>query len=175
MADRILRTFVQRHQNVASVRQLRIHRGPRRESVRIAVQMTLKCDAFFADFSEAAQTEYLVPSRIRQNRVGPRHEPMQPAQISDRLETGPQIQVIGVGQQNLYAQILRQVAGRESLHRRLRAHRHKDRRLNGSVRGVENTSPGAGVRTFGHHFEAKIHRILHWNMRREECEFLHGF
>ena len=64
---------------------------------------------------------------------------------------GPQVEVIGVGQQDADAEVVREVALREAFDRGLRADRHEDRGFDGSVRqyaagrrgrGCEDTRPG---------------------------------
>ena len=66
------------------------------------------------------------------------------------LVAGPQEQMIGIGQQDLDAEILGEVALGESFDRGLRADRHEYRRFDGAMRGVEQAGARAGLRALGH-------------------------
>ena len=70
--------------------------------------------------------------------------------------SGPQVEMIGVGQQDLHAEIFGEVALREPFDRRLCAHRHEDRRLDRAVRRVQQPRAGTRVRTFGDDFEGDL-------------------
>jgi len=114
-ADRVLRAFVERHQDIAAVSQLHIHRGFRSKRVQIAVQMRPEYHAVIGDFPHPAQAEDLEAARIREDGVGPRHEAVQPTQPADGLMPRAQIQMVGVGQQDLHAEIVGEVALAEPL------------------------------------------------------------
>ena len=84
---------------------------------------------------------------------------MQPAQLADSLMPRAQIKMIGVGQQDLDAEILGQVALAEAFDRSLRPHRHEDRCLDGPVGRVEQPGAGAGVRALGYDLEGDLGQV----------------
>ena len=69
-----------------------------------AVQVRPERHAFVRNFSQRRKTKNLVPAGIRQNRAGPRHKPVQPAEFSNQLMARPQIKMIGVGEDDARAQ-----------------------------------------------------------------------
>jgi len=65
---------------------------------------------------------------------------MQPPQSSDLIDSGTKVKVIGIAENDLCSESLKDVLG-NTLNGRNRAHRHKDRRLD---RGVgRNQAPSA--------------------------------
>ena len=88
--------------------------------------MRAKRDSFFAHSAQLIQAEYLKSTRVRQDGAPPRHELVQPAHPANRLDTGPEIQVVGITQYDLRAQLFENVL-RHSLDRRHRSHRHEYR------------------------------------------------
>ena len=62
----------------------------------------------------------------------------------DQVVAGPQIEMVGVAQQDLGADRL-EVAVGHALHRALRADRHERRRLHLAVRRRHTPAPGAAV------------------------------
>ena len=69
-----------------------------------------------------------------------------------------QVQVIGIGQNDLRAAFL-QLVRRHGLHACLRAHRHEDRRLDHAVRRVQAAAPRA--RLFANMQQFKFKGFLH--------------
>ena len=68
--------------------------------------------AALVDRAPLGQAEDLIAAAVGQDRPGPADEAVQPAAPRDQIVAGPQIQVIGVAQQNLRAGAL-EVAVRE--------------------------------------------------------------
>jgi len=66
---------------------------------------------------------------------------VQPAHFSHQFGAGAQVKVVSVGKHQAGANLI-QLAGGDSFHRCLCADRGKNRGLQVSVGGVENTSPG---------------------------------
>ena len=116
----------------------------------------LKDHALLVDLAQTAQAEDLKSARIGEDRVGPGHELVQSAHLADEFVPGPQVEMIGVGQQDLHAEIFGQVALGEPFDRGLRADRHEDRRLDGPVRRMQQSRAGTRVRTFGDNFEGDL-------------------
>src|SRR6476646_7365377 len=92
--------------------------------------------AFFFHLAQLAQAEDLEAAGIGEQRPLPAHEFVQAAQLAHQLVPRTQIQMIGIAQNDLRAQILQNVL-RNSLHSPSRADRHKSRRFNQAVRGVD--------------------------------------
>ena len=74
---------------------------------RIAVEVRLEDHALLGDLAQAAQAEDLKAAGIGEDGVRPGHEAVQSAHLADQLVPGPQIQMIGVGQQDLRRRDLR--------------------------------------------------------------------
>ena len=79
--------------------------------------------------------------------------------LADQLVAGPQVEMVGVGEQDPHAQVLRQVALGQALDGGLRAHGHEYGRLDGSMRGMQQARAGAGVRALGHYFEGELGQL----------------
>ena len=72
--------------------------------------MRLEDDAVVGDLAQPAQAEDLEAAGIGEDGARPGHEAVQPAHAADQLVAGPQIEMIGVGQQDADAEILAQIA-----------------------------------------------------------------
>jgi hypothetical protein len=73
--------------------------------------------------------------------------------------TRPEKQMVRVRQDDLSAQLLRQVARRHTLHRRLRTDRHEDRRFDHTVSGVKKAGARTGLGTDSLNFEADVTQL----------------
>ena len=98
----------------------------------IAVDGRTKHHALGVDLAHLAQAEHLVAAGIGEDRPRPVHEPVQAAQVADRLGAGPQHEVEGVAEQHLRAG-LGQQARRHALDCSVGAARHERRRLHAAV------------------------------------------
>ena len=98
VADRILRTLVERHENVAAKGELDVHGGFRREGVRIAIEVRSEHHALFGDLSDPRQAEHLESTGIGEDGARPGHEAVQAAQPPDQLVAGTKIEVVGVAE-----------------------------------------------------------------------------
>ena len=105
--------------------------------------MRAKRHAFVRHFAQFAQAENLEAAGIGENRARPGHEFVQPAQLADQFMAGTQIEMIGIGKQDLHAEVF-EILLRLALHRRGRAHRHERRRINHAVRRGQPAEPRAG-------------------------------
>ena len=72
--------------------------GFRGEEVPAAVDVGLEGDAFVSDAAQRTHAESLVAAAVGQDRPVPAHEIVQAAGVMDALDTGPQIEVIGVAE-----------------------------------------------------------------------------
>src|SRR5262249_39547671 len=102
-------------------------------------QVRAELHSLFRNFSQTAEAEDLKAAGIGEQRALPTHEPVQSAQVANNLVSRPQIKMIGIAQDDLRAQLLKNVLG-NGLHRTRRAARHKGRRLQGAVCSV-NAAP----------------------------------
>ena len=65
--------------------------------------MRLEGDAVLIELTELGQRHHLKAARIRQDRIRPAHEAMQPAEPRDALRAGTQHQMIDIAEQNIGA------------------------------------------------------------------------
>ena len=63
----------------------------------------LELDAVFVDGAQRGEREDLESTRVGEDRAVPVHELVQAAHLADDLVAGPQVQVIGVGEDHLRA------------------------------------------------------------------------
>ena len=154
MAGRIGQALVEHHHDVAAERELDVDGRFGREHVRVAVQMRLEQHALFGDLAQAVETEDLKAAGIGEDRPRPGHELVQSAELADGLVPGPQIQMIGVAQDDLGVQVVQQIARQDAFDGRLRADGHEHRSLDVAMRGVQNAGARAGYR--GRSPEARI-------------------
>ena len=85
-----------------------------------------KLDAVFVDGAQRGEREHLKAAGVGEDRPVPLHELVQAAQLANQLVAGPEVQVIGVGEDHLRVHRV-QIVGVERLHRGERAHRHERR------------------------------------------------
>lgn len=71
----------------------------------------------------------------------------------------PQIEVVRIGEQNLDAEFAGKSLLREPLDGRLRADRHENGGLDGSMRRVQQSRPGACMRALGDDFEGNLGQV----------------
>jgi hypothetical protein len=142
--------LVEHHHDVASQRHLDIDGRFRRKHVPVAIEVRLKRNSPFGDLAQIAQAENLVAARVGENGARPRHEAVQPAQAADQLMTGPQEQVIGVGQQDANVQVLGQIPLSQTFDGGLRSHGHEYGRVDGSMRRVQHPGARTGLVALGH-------------------------
>ena len=83
---------------------------------------------------------------------------MQAAHSVDQLMSGPQKQVISVGQQDLHAKLF-QIALRKAFHRGLRTDGHENGRFDCPVWRVEQAGARAGSGALGEDFEGDLGQV----------------
>jgi hypothetical protein len=120
--------------------------------VRAAVDHRLERHAAVVDLDLAAEREDLVAAAVGQDRSVPAHEAVQAAESLDAFGTGPHVQVVAVGEDQLGAGRLH-LFGRQALQRRVGADRREARRLERTVRRVVAAAPQLAVRA--EQFEAE--------------------
>ena len=145
MVAGVRRADVKRHGDIAAQRFLNRHAGFRTDEHLASVQMAAEMNALFLDFAQTCEREYLESAGIRQNRLVPAHELVQPASLADQLLTGADMQVVGIGEDNLRTDFV-QLARGHALDRCLCADRHENRGLDVAVRRMNDASAGMGLR-----------------------------
>ena len=90
-----------------------LDRDLRREPVERAVEMAAERDAVVVDDPQVAERDDLEAARIGQDRAVPVHEPVQAAEPGDPLVAGPQVEVVGVRQDDRGADVA-EVVGRRA-------------------------------------------------------------
>ena len=116
--------------------------------------MRAEFDAVRFDFPDFGEAENLEAAAVGEDRPFPIHEPVQSAGGADDVESGPDVEVISVAEDDLRAH-LEQFARVERLDAGLGADGHEDRRVHDAVRGGQSAQPRLGVRI---RFEQFKHR-----------------
>src|SRR3954465_5335677 len=98
--------------------------------------MGAKAHTFFADLAQFIEAEDLEAARVGEYRPLPRHKAVQSAQFADLLRPRPQIEMVGVGEDDLRVQLLESLV-RGSLFRRQCPDGHKDGRFHLTMRRLE--------------------------------------
>ena len=139
----VFHALVKRHGNIGAEIRLDAHTLLRSHEDPVAVKMGRERHALLLDLSESGQGKDLKSAGIRQDRAVPRHEFVQAAHIAHDLVSGPQMQMIGVGQLDLRADRFQISSRQRALDRSLRADVHKNRRLNRPMRAEKLPSAGS--------------------------------
>jgi len=117
-------------------------------------------DAVRLDFADFGQAENLEAAAIGQDRFVPVHEPMQTAGGGDDFESGPDVQMVRVAEDDLGA-TLDEFARVHGLDGGLGAHGHVNRRFHGAARRGQATQPRLrseiGLEEFEHCAQDKPH------------------
>src|SRR4029450_9002688 len=119
-----------------------------------AVDGRAELDAGFGDLSELRETEHLKSAGVGQDRAVPAHEAVESAELANQIVSGPEKQMVRVGEHDLGAGG-GELVGPERLHGGVTADRHEERRLDAAVRGRQ--APGAGGAVGREQLE--LHRI----------------
>ena len=104
---------------------LRFHGAFGAEEMPGTIEMGTERHAFFVHFAQFIEAENLEASGIGEDGPRPRHKAMQSAQFADLLDPGAKVEVIGIAEDNLYAEFFEDVL-RDALDRGQRTHRHED-------------------------------------------------
>ena len=96
-----LHTFIKGHGDIRTQICLDSHAFFRTHEENLSVNMRVKRDSRILNFSQFCQREDLKSSAVSKNRTRPVHKPMQPAQITDPIISGSDVQVVRVCKCNL--------------------------------------------------------------------------
>ena len=101
--------------------------------------------ALLLDLAQSRQREHLKSTGVGQHRAVPAHELVQTAHLANDLVARTNVQMIGVGQLDLAAELLEVERIDSALDRARRAHVLKDRGLHHAVRRAEFAAPCASL------------------------------
>ena len=146
---------VKGHHDIAAQRMLDIHADLRGDKAVAAVQMALEGHAFFLDLADAGKGKHLKPAAVGQDGLGPRHELVQAARLADQVFAGAKVQVIGVGEHDLRAD-LQHLPGGHGLDGGHGAHGHIHGRVDVAVGRVQQAQPRAGLLAGLEDFKRKL-------------------
>ena len=156
MGRRVWWTLVKRHHDVGTDAALDVHHPFRRKQVFAPVNVAPEGCAFFGDLPILSQTEHLVAPAVGQNGTVPIHELVQSTHFLQHLCAWPQMQVVGVAQNDVGVDDLFQFRLRDRAHRANGAHGHENGGLDVSMVGGEHACTGFGTGILG--FEGELQR-----------------
>src|SRR5690606_10538879 len=122
--------------------------------------MRTECNAFFFNFAHFGKRIHLVAAAIGQYRSGPSVEPMKSAGTMQYIQSGPQVQMVGVAEDDLCVHGFDQFMLMHRFYGTRCSHGHKNRRFNDAMCGLHETGTCLGLavcclkREF--HFRTKI-------------------
>ena len=88
------------------------------------VEMGAEKHAFFCDLAQITETEHLEAAAVGEDRTIPVHEAVETAELTDKLMPRPQVQMIGIGKNDLRFCVF-ELVGRQGLDSGLGADRHE--------------------------------------------------
>ena len=136
MGGGILNALIQHHNNVRAQCPLDLHSLFGRQRMWRTVQVRTEFETVFPHPSQALEAHHLIAAAIGKDRTRPAHELVQAAQVADQFVPRTQVEVIGVGENNLGANLLEQIL-RHAFDSSGSPDRHEDGRFHIPVRSVE--------------------------------------
>ena len=155
VSRRIFQALVEHHHDVAAEGELDIDGRLGREHVAVAVEMRLEHHALFRDLAQPAQAEDLEASGIGEDGPRPIHELVQAAELADGFVAGPQIEMIGVAEDDVRVEVVDQIPRQEAFDSGLCTDRHEDGSFDVAMSGVQNPRPRPGPRTSSLNFKTE--------------------
>ena len=138
----VLYAFIKGHGDGRTKVCLDLHALFRSHKDAVAVQMGGKGHALFGDLAQLCQTEYLKSTAVGQNGAVPAGKFVQTAHIGYQLVAGAQMQVVGVAQHDLCANVFQVLSRQPALDGTGGSHVLKSGRLHRAVHGLELAPPG---------------------------------
>ena len=130
----VLHALIEGHSNIAAQIRLDLHAllGAHKNTVTIKVRG--ESHALFIDLTKAGQGKHLKSTAVGKDRAIPVHELMETTHLTHHIVTGTEMEMIGVAQLDLTAQLLFQIKGiHAALNGSLCADIHKYRGLHFSA------------------------------------------
>ena len=140
-------TFVEGHDDVRTDDSLDVHDSLGGEEVLRSVDMGAEGHAFVRDLTSVRQAEDLVATAIGEDGAVPAIEAVQASRLVERVETGAQVEVIGIAEDDLRTDIVTQLGHMDGLDRAHGPDGHEDRREDLSVVGLYASGTCGGLRT----------------------------
>jgi hypothetical protein len=102
----------------------------------------VRCElyAFLTDLAELREGEYLEAAAIRQNGSVPIEKLVDAAHIADNVVTRTNVEMVGIGELDLTADLIKILCGDTALDGRGSTDVHKDGSLDRSVNGLKGTA-----------------------------------
>ena len=110
--------------------------------------------AVLGDLAQFRQGKHLKSAGIGEDRPIPVHEGMQISRLGDEILAGTQVQVVGIGKNDLRVAVL-QLVGGHGFHAGLGAHGHEDGGLDHAVGRMQPAPASAGFAVYVKQFEFK--------------------
>ena len=171
--------FVKGHGDVGSDAALHVHYRLGRKEVGAAVDVGLEFYPFFADFAPIFKAVHLKTAAVGEHRSVPGRERMKPAGCLEDVDSGAQVQVVGVAQNDVCTGVVGQQVGTHRLYSPLGADRHENRGRHDAMGRVKEAGSCARMGVFGLDFElhrAKVRRgFLDYFCGRDECVVRTGY
>ena len=124
--------------------------------MEIAVEVGAEDNSLLGDAAQAAETEDLVAAGVGEDGARPGHEAMESAKPLDEIGSGAEVEVIGVGEDDLRVEVGFEVALGEAFDGGLCADRHEGGRFDDAVGSVKQARAGAGDGAFSDDFETDL-------------------
>ncbi len=135
--------FIECHHDVCSDATLNPEAALRTEQVFTAINVAGKGGAFFRDLAAMRKAEYLIAATVRQDGPLPVHEPVETTGGFHRLHPRPQVEMVGIAQDDLGFYLLLQLGLVDALYRPDRPDRHENGGRYFPV--ISNNSACAGI------------------------------
>ena len=141
----VFHALVKGHGNVGPQVGLDLHALLRPHKDPPAVDVGGEGHPLLPDLPPAGQGEHLKAAAVGEDGAIPAHELMKSSHLPHHIVAGAQVQVIGVGELDLAADLLQVQGGHRPLDGGQGAHVHKDRGLGGAVGAGEHPPPGPAL------------------------------
>ena len=139
----VLHALIKGHGNVAAQVGLNLHRLLRTHKNAPTVNVGSEGDPLLGDLPQAGQGKDLKAPTVGEHGAVPVHKFVKPAHLADNAVPGAKMEVVGVGQLHLTADLLQVVGGHRPLDGPLGAHVHEHRGLDHPVGAGEHPPPGS--------------------------------
>ncbi len=136
--------FVEGHHDVGTDAPLDAEAAFGAEQVPRAIDVAGKSGALFGDLAPVGEAEHLVTTAVGQNRAVPVHEFMQATGSFHRFHPRPEVEVVGVAEDDFSFYLLFQLLLVDTFNRPNRTHGHEDRCWNFAVIGGNGTGASGG-------------------------------
>src|SRR5688572_22496856 len=141
----MLEAFVEHHRDIRSELRLDIYRGLRCQQMLAAVEMRAERRTLFVHLATRRETEDLIAAAVGEDGLVPSDEGVETTERADAFGARPQIEMIGIGEDDLCAEIV-EIAMCYGFHGALSADSHERGRVHDAVRRRQHTTPRGAVR-----------------------------